>query len=228
MRTLAALGASLAFALSLISLSHGFADLAAGSARAWMREWQQQRQLSSAEQWTDAVERLSLARRLNPLNADYSADLGRLTEWRSWLQTAPDETSRASRALAGELYRESLGKRPSWGFAWAHYAENQMLSGQPGPDLEKSLRRSIELAPWEPGVQLKVAFVGMAAWDSLSPELRDDVTDSVERAVQLDVHRDEIVRLAIQYDWLDNLIPLMRTERQIATLNFVVERSRRR
>lgn len=228
MRTLAALGASLAFALSLISLSHGFADLAAGSVRVWMREWQQHRQVSSAEQWTDAFERLSLARRLNPLNADYSADLGRLTEWRYWLQTARDERSGTPRALAGEFYRESLGKRPSWGFAWAHYAENQILSGQPGPDLEKSLRKSIELAPWEPGVQLKVAFVGMAAWDSLSPELRGEIRDSIERAVQLDVHRDEIVRLAIQYDWLDNLIPLMRTERQMATLNFVVERSRRR
>ena len=228
MRTLAALGASLAFALSLISLSHGFADLGAGSARAWMHEWHQRGQVTSAAQWTTAFERLTLARQLNPLNADYSADLGRLTDWYSWVQAARNENVTASRALAGELYGESITKRPSWGFAWAHYAENKILSGQFESDLEQVLKKSIELAPWEPGVQLKVAFAGMATWDSLSPDLRGAVKHSIERAVQLDVHRHDIVRLAIQYDWLENLTPMMRSERQIATLNFVLETTGRR
>ncbi len=65
--------------------------------------------------------------------------------------------------------------------------------------------------------------MGMAAWDSLPSELRDSVRENIERAVQLDVYRHEIVRLAVQYGWLENLKPMMRSNSQIATLEFVLK-----
>ena len=49
-----------------------------------MAGWEEQQRVDDPNSWDKARDRLSLARRLNPLNADYSADLGRLMEWRSW------------------------------------------------------------------------------------------------------------------------------------------------
>ncbi len=117
MRLLAAAAASLAFTLVVIALLQGFAGLAGDSARAWMLVWQERGNVGHPAQWESAHERLQFARRFNPLNADYSADLGRLMEWRAWQQRPGSAESAASRVLADEFYREAISRRPSWGFA---------------------------------------------------------------------------------------------------------------
>jgi len=188
-----------------------------------MSEWERQGTVANLEQWEIALDRQLLARRLNQLNADYSADLGRLMEWRSWQMRPGSEDFAKSRDLAEDFYIEAISKRPSWGFGWAHYAENQLLRRRTGREFRTALSRAIELAPWEPGVHRKVAWMGMATWDQLPPDLRERVKDNIERAVQLDVHRHEIVRLAVQYDWLPHLRPMMRTKRQMDTMSFVLK-----
>ena len=228
MRLVAAAAASLAFTLGVTALLQGVAGLAGDSARVWMLAWQERGNVSDRAQWESAVERLQLARRLSPLNADYSADLGRLMEWHSWQQSPGSEGFATSRALADEFYLAAISRRPSWGFAWAHYAENQLRQCHSGNEFQTALRKAIELSPWEPGVQRKVAWMGMAVWDLLPTELRDSVRENIERAVQLDVHRHEIVRLAVQYNWLQHLRPMMRSEGQIATLEFVLKQIARR
>lgn len=226
MRIIAATAASLAFTLGITALLMGFAGLAGDSARSWMLGWEKSGQIEDPLAWDSAFDRLQLARQLSPLNADFSADLGRLMEWRSWQQNPKDTNYAASRALAGDFYLESIAKRPSWGFIWAHHAENQFLQGRSGGEFQAALRKAIELSPWEPGVQRKVAWLGMAAWDQLPDELRASVKQNVERAVQLDVYRYEIVRLALQFDWLSHLKPMMRDERQKAALELVLKQAR--
>jgi len=95
--------------------------------------------------------------------------------------------------------------------------------GRSGREFQFALQKAIELAPWEPGVQKQVAWMGMSAWKFLPDNLRVRVKESIGRAVQLDVHRYEIVRLAVQYDWLRHLRPMMRSKSQSATLDFVLK-----
>jgi hypothetical protein len=223
MRLFVAAAASLAFTLGVTALLLGLAGLAGDSARVWMLSWQESGNVGNWAQWETAFGRLQQARRLNPLNADYSADLGQLMEWHSWQRSLGIGESAASRALAEEFYLEAISRRPSWGFAWAHYAENRLLQGRSGKEFQIALEKAIELSPWEPGVQRKVAWMGMAAWDLLPTVLRERVRQNIERAVQLDIYRYEIVRLAVQYDWLQHLKPMMRSERQVATLEFVLD-----
>jgi hypothetical protein len=90
------------------------------------------------------------------------------------------------------------------------------------------LEKAIVLAPWEPGVQLKVAWIGMAAWDDLPNPMRVIVEDSIRRTVDTDSNLIDAVRLAVQYDWLDHLTPMIRTERQLAVLERVLGQVERR
>lgn len=173
--------------------------------------------------WDMAYRRLLLARRLNPLNTDSSADLGRLMEWQSWRQLPGSAESLKYRGRAGRFYEETIGKRPSWGFAWALYAENQLLSGDRGSEFLAALEKAMVLAPWEPGVQRKVAWLGMSSWDELPVSLRVVVESSIRRSVALETNLNELVRVAIQYDWLDRLRPMMRTDRQRAALELVLK-----
>jgi len=228
MKLFAATVASIAFALGFAALLQGFAGLAGDGARVWMVAWEERGVVSDRDQWQAAVDRLLLARRLRPLDAGVSADLGRLMEWRSWQENPGSEGFEASRTLAGEFYREAIGRRPSWGYVWAHYAENLFLLGHTGSEFQTALRQAIALAPWEPGVQRKVAWMGMAAWELLPADLQRGVKETIARGVDLDFYRYEIIRLAVQYDWLPHLVPMMRNEGQIIALEFVLKQVRDR
>ena len=127
------------------------------------------------------------------------------------------------RGRADRFYAETIGNRPSWGFAWALYAENQLLSGERGSEFLRALEKAMVLAPWEPGVQRKVAWMGMSSWDELPVSLRFMVENSIRRSVALETYLNELVRVAIQYDWLDRLQPMLRTDRQRAALALVLK-----
>jgi len=228
MRILAAAAASAALSLAVVAVLFGIASLAGDSARVWTKAWEQEGSVKEWQQWRTAFKRLHLAHRLSPLNADYSADLGRLMEWQAWQQNRESGAYEASRDLAEMFYRESISRRPSWGFVWAHYAENRFLRGNSDDEFRHALKKSIELAPWEPGVQRKVAWIGMAAWEELPADLQMRVSENIERSVKLDVHRYEIIRLAAHYGWLQHLIPMMRSQSQIAALELVLQQIERR
>jgi hypothetical protein len=204
------------------------ADLASVSANVWMRGWEEQGYLSDPAQWDAAYRRLSLARRLNPLSAAYSADMGLLMDWKSLRQSPESAKFAAYRARASQFYGEAIGKRPSWGYAWARYAESQLLLGNQGYEFLQALEKAILLAPWEPGVQRKVAWMGLATWDELPERLRVVVKKSIRRTVELDLYLDEVVRLAVQFGWLDHLMPMMRTDRQLKALERILKQLEQR
>ncbi len=227
-RLLTAVTASLSLSLGGLALVLGVADLASVSANVWMRGWEEQGYLSDPAQWDAAYSRLSLARRLNPLSADYSADLGLLMGWRSLRPSPTGAQYAAYRASAVNFYGESVGKRPSWGYAWARYAESQLLLGNQGYEFLQALEKAIALAPWEPGVQRKVAWMGLATWDDLPERLRIVVKESVRRTIELGLYLDEVVRLAVQFGWLDQLIPMMRTDGQRKALERILKQLEQR
>jgi hypothetical protein len=220
-RLLAAAAASLLFSLAVMAFSWSLADLASVRARLSMADWEVQQHAGPVEEWQTAYDRLRLAHRLNPLSADYSADLGRLLEWRAWQHPPGSRGYDRYRDRASSLYLETVAKRPSWGFGWAHLAENQLLRGIEGSSYRTALEKAIALAPWEPAVQRKVAWMGMASWPSLPESTRASVRENVQRALDLTVYADEIVRLSLQYHWGEELAPMLRTPRQVEIFNFV-------
>jgi hypothetical protein len=142
-------------------------------------------------------------------------------EWQAW-QHPPDSHGYAAYRLhASQLYWEAINKRPSWGFGWARLAQNRLLQGLEDPIYLYSLQKAMDLAPWEPAVQRKVAWMGMASWSSLPESMRSDVRSTVQRALELSTFSDEVVRIAIQYDWTEELIPMLRTQRQRDVFDFV-------
>lgn len=210
------------FSLAAVGVCVALADLAGVTARVTMRRWEKGLQLDSLQDWDTAFRRLALSRRLNPLNADDSADVGHLLEWRSWALPPADPERHELLLRARRFHVEAIDKRPSWGFAWAHYAENRLLSESPDEQFVAALHNAMQLAPWEPGVQRKVAWMGMAAWSVLPKATRSMVEESIGRSVELEPRPDELVRLAIQYGWLDRLAPMMRTPRASAALERVL------
>lgn len=213
--------ASLSFSLAVVALAFGLAGLANETARVWMKTWEKQRYIDGAQQWHQAYSRLIIAHQLNPLSADYSANLGRLMEWRAWGQMPGSAQYIQDRKNAEYFYLQAIHARPGWGFIWANFAENRLLQGSTDAEFFRALEAAIFYAPWEAWTLRKVAWMGMATWNELPEHMRPMVEDSIRRSVDLEGFLNEIVRLAIQYDWLENLEPMLHTQRQRESLEFV-------
>ena len=79
-----------------------------------------------------------------------------------------------------------MHNRPTWALGWTNLAENSILLNGLDSRSEHALRLAAALAPWEPGVQQQVIWLGLSLWDLLSPEVRDTVRDLVGRSVAID------------------------------------------
>jgi len=220
-RLFAALAASALFSLAMVALAFGVAGLASDNAHLWMRSWEGQGRIDDVRQWEQAHSRLQLARRLNPLKADYDATMGHLMAWRALGRQPGSAGSVDARTSAERYYLAAVRGRPGWGYAWVNLAENRLLQGKLDAEYVHALEMAIFFAPWEPWVQKKVAWLGMATWDELPDRSRELVRDSIRRMVVLGEFPNEVVRLAVQYDWLEQLRPMLQTERQRSALDFV-------
>ncbi len=184
------------FAATVLALGWAWGDLAVRAAKAPDRIGQMAGM--TPQRWQRALDRLYQARALEPLNADYAAELGRHYAWLAWLSRSAPEASRLNRKKSRAAYAEAIGRRPSWGFAWANYAEASLLEGGAGDEARLALERAMRLAPWETRTQLKALLVGFSLWDGLDQPQQAALTASLQRALLIDEDVDLIVRMALQ------------------------------
>ena len=190
----------------------GIAHLGAASTASVLQEWEANRSVASVEQWEWAFQRLHGARRLNQFHADYPGDIARLHMWQALAFPADSVESRLHRVYAANFYREALGRRPTWGLAWSALAENRILYRGIDASARHAFIRGNRVAPWEPGVQSRTIWMGLAMWDVLPGDLRAEVTETVRRSVALDHQLPTTIRLATQYGWMDRLRPMLVTD----------------
>ena len=223
-RLLAAIAASLCFSVTLLAVTVGLADLASQPARQALDSWESHGRIDSNGTWRAAYERLQLARRLNPLNADYHADLGRMLDWQAWQAAGDSARARSLRFAASSHYQDAIARRPTWGFAWAHAAESRALQGHRDHHYFTAFERAATLAPWEPGVRRKLIWMGSLTWNDLPESLRSHVLDSVQRLLERGEGTETELQLVIQNGWHEDVLPVLSPERQSKVLELVRSR----
>ena len=204
-----AIGASMCLTLALWSSLWGWAALAVNAPRLAMSTWEQGFARVDPKKWRAAYARLQRVRRVMPLNADLSAELGRMHMWQALAFSPSSPASKSHRAFAIAYYREAMHNRPTWALGWTNLAENSILLNGLDSRSEHALRLAAALVPWEPGVQQQVIWLGLSLWDLLSPEVRDTVRDLVGRSVAIDNDIPRTVRLAHQFGWASYLRPML-------------------
>ena len=78
-------------------------------------------------------------------------------------------------------FRRALAQRPTSPFLWANLALAKLYLDEIDDELLAALRHADELGPWDPSVQEKVLFVGLAVWPELDPGIRQSLARSIER-----------------------------------------------
>lgn len=211
----------------------GWAELLVAGPRQAMARWEQSGVVDDGDDWARAWTRLERARRLNPYSADYTADLGRLHEWRAFQQRLSPQDAHAQRQLATSYYQSTLRLRPTWGMAWARLAySNAAQTGSMNGKSFAALEKAVEFAPWESDVQRTVIWLGITRWDEMPKQLQDQVKGMVRRVLETKTLSgpglDEfILDLAARHGWQDQLRPMLVTPAQVERLD-ALQRARAR
>ena len=194
-RVAAAVAAAGCFTAALLALAWSWGDLAVNAARA--PENPKRLSQMTPQRWREAFDRLYQARALDPLNARYAAELGRHYAWLSWRSGGVADAARPYRWRSAAAYAEAIGHRPSWGYAWANYAEARLMAGAAGEQTRVALERALALAPWETKTQTKSLLVAFSVWDDLSEGQRAKATATLRRALLVGDDLDLVLRLAV-------------------------------
>ena len=78
-------------------------------------------------------------------------------------------------------FRLALTQRPTSPFLWANLALAKLYLDEIDAEFFAALRHAEELGPWEQTVQQTVLFAGLAAWQEMDPELRQEMVRTIER-----------------------------------------------
>ncbi len=217
--------AAVCFCASIIALYWSWADLTVRSTRAPDRPSDISKM--TTDRWQTAVRRIQQARAINPFDANYAAELGRHHAWLAWQSQGLTGVSARHRDISSDSYRQAIRLRPIWGFAWANYAEANLLAGKGNSETGSALWQAIALAPYEPGVQLKVLLVGFSLWDDLPSKLRAEVQATAKRAVEIDNDVNMIIRTAVQTGRESVLGSVLSEARHLEALEKVLSRAPR-
>ncbi len=224
-RAAAATAAAACFAAAVLALAWSWADLTVSAARAPERP--KQLAQMTPQRWQQAFQRLYQARALDPLNARYAAELGRHYAWLAWRSGGVANAARAHRQRSRAAYAETIGHRPSWGFAWVNFAEARLLEGVIDGHTGAALERALELAPWETKTQLKSLLVAFSIWDGLSERQRSMTVATLERTLTGGDDVDLILRMAVHAGQASLVAGMLSQDRHRELLKHIIAQSSR-
>lgn len=136
-----------------------------------------------SEYVSGALAHMREAQRLEPNNPHFVEQVARLQEMAALhLERGdPDAREGLRHSLAG--MRAAALLRPGSAYVWADIALLKYRLDDMDFEFYGSLERAARLGPWEPGVQLALADIGLAAWNYLARPAQAWVIGALDRGL---------------------------------------------
>jgi len=179
------------------SALRGLADWRSTRGRHDIRMWTQGRAVQSEEQWQRAVDALREALRLAPQDPALWESLGFAYDIGS--RNFVPNGGRGGWSVYSEFalihFRQAAALRPTSPYSWAGVAVMKYRLDQLDEEFRQAFSSAMRLGPWEPGLQLITSDMGLALWDRLDSQLRDEVRENWRRTAVRQA--DQLAKLAI-------------------------------
>lgn len=141
---------------------------------------------------------LNAARWIAPDNPDAYEGMARLEAIRANTDNAEARNAALRRGLA--LARRAVLLRPVSPYSWSQLLWFKNALGEYDAEFRLGLEATLQLGPWEPGLQVEIAEIGLSAWPVLSGHERRMVEDDVMRGMK---HQAEKMRSIVRRHWPD-------------------------
>lgn len=176
------------------SALRGLADWRSARGRHDIRMWTQGRAVQSEEQWQRAVDALREALRLAPQDPALWESLGFAYDIGS-RNFGPAGGWSVYSDFALIHFRQAAALRPTSPYSRAGVAVMKYRLDQLDEEFRQAFSSAMRLGPWEPGLQLITSDMGLALWDRLDFQLRDEVRENWRRTAVRQA--DQLAELAI-------------------------------
>jgi len=160
--------------------------------------WQKSDTPPDVRTWKWVHEAMRWSLKLDPGNAEYSNDMGRLYEYTAIRMVEHDSQIQPLLAISLSFFQQATRLRPAWAIAWANLALLKHRMGSIDPEFEHALGSAIQFGAALPSVQRVVAEVGVAHWLYLSVAMRRKVLGNIHAGLG-SLQRREIVSTIENY-----------------------------
>ncbi len=167
-----------------VSGSWGLADIENQKARTSIKQWENDVDSYSLDDWKKVYSYVSGALEKDPDNPDLLTLMGNVYEWNTF-QADDQLQNKHNNKLALGYYRKAVVLRPQWPYTWGSIALLKAKMSEFDEEFKSALNNAMNLGPWEPLVQKTIAEVGLSAWDELEYEQRIAIVENIRRGVTM-------------------------------------------
>lgn len=218
-KALISLGSIALALLMALAAAWGAAELESMGPRQKLLAWEKAGAVGSQAEWEEALARQSLALRINPLNASYALDMGRIHEWKAMSYSPWLKEARAARKSAMERYRKAASLRPSWSVAWINLAQAKAMDFTYDQETFAALENAMTLGRWDQAVALKVVDMGFAGWENLPEGQRGAFTSFLKKLITSGSGLNHALISAAESGRADVMAPLLESQSARNTLS---------
>ncbi len=187
-----------------------YAEIITITPRQNINHWEKTGIINNPHAAKESWGRLQKAVILNSGNAEFYMDLARLAKLQSNASQISDQNKEQLQEQTIQNLKSALGKRPSWGLAWAKLAQTYSSDPEHSSDFIHALEHAIYFEPYEKLNQQHIIPLGIAHWDILPEVVKNELIDIIKHALRYQpkiIHL--IVSITIQNDWTNELSPLL-------------------
>ncbi len=172
-----------------ISASWGLADVENQKARVFIKQWENDVDSFSSEDWNKAYSTAISALEKDPYNPELLSLMGNVYEWNSFQGHNQSHNNKfqniQNRKLALDYYRKAVELRPQWPYTWSGIVLLKYKMSEFDQEFQLALNSATELGPWEPNVQKIIAEVGLISWNKLEHSQRITIVENIRRGVTM-------------------------------------------
>ncbi len=172
-----------------ISASWGLADVENQKARVFIKQWENNVDSFSSDDWDKAYSTAKAALEKDPHNPELFSLLGNVYEWNSFQGHNQSHNNqfqdKQNRKLALNYYRKAVELRPQWPYTWSGIVLLKYKMSEFDQEFQLALNNATELGPWEPNVQKIIAEVGLTSWNELEHSQRITIVENIRRGVTM-------------------------------------------
>ncbi len=167
-----------------ISASWGLADVENQKARVFIKQWENNVDSFSSDDWDKAYSTAKAALEKDPYNPELFSLMGNVYEWNSF-QGHNQSHNNQNAELALNHYRKAVELRPQWPYTWSGIVLQKYKMSEFDQEFQLALNNATELGPWEPNVQKIIAKVGLTSWNELEHSQRITIVENIRRGVTM-------------------------------------------